>query len=132
VPPETERPATSLANEYFQVKRHGDIAVIIPSPEVEQLPENLILPAAQMILAPLKDDPPSNLIVDLEGVRYFGSAFITFLLRCHLLVRQRGSELVLAGLNDRIRELLKTTALDTLWALYDSRQEALDALGGSD
>lgn len=121
-----------FANEYFQVKRHDDIAVIIPSPEVEQLPENLILPAAQMILAPLKDDPPSNLIVDLAGVRYFGSAFITFLLRCHLLIRHQGSELILAGVNDRIRELLKTTALDTLWALYDTRREAMEALGGSD
>jgi anti-anti-sigma factor len=85
-----------------------------------------------MVLAPLKDDPPSHLIVDLAGVRYFGSAFITFLLRCHLVVKQRGSELVLAGVNDRIRELLRTTALDTLWALYESRQEALDALSGSD
>jgi anti-sigma B factor antagonist len=129
----TETPTPSqLANEYFQVKRHGDVAVIVPSPEVEQLPESLILPAAQMVLAPLKDDPPSNLIVDLSGVRYFGSAFITFLLRCHLLVRQRGSELVLSGVNPRIRELLRTTALDTLWALYETRKEALESLSGSD
>ena len=121
-----------LANEYFQVKRHGDVAVIVPSPEIEQLPDNLIQPAAAMVLAPLKEDPPSHLIVDLAGVRYFGSAFITFLLRCHLVVKQRGSELVLAGVNHRIRELLRTTALDTLWALYESRQEALEALSGSD
>lgn len=124
--------AKDLANEYFQVKRHGDVAVIVPSPEVEQLPDSLIQPAAQMVLAPLKDDPPSNLIVDLSGVRYFGSAFITFLLRCHLLVRQSGSELVLSGVNSRIRELLRTTALDTLWALYETRQEALESLRGSD
>jgi anti-sigma B factor antagonist len=121
-----------LANEYFQVKRHGDVAVIVPSPEVEQLPDNLVQPAADLVLSPLRDDPPSHLIVDLEGVRYFGSAFITFLLRCHLLVKKRGSELVLAGVNPRIRELLRTTALDTLWALYESRQEAIEALSGSD
>lgn len=129
MPPNSTAP---LANEYFQVKRHGDVAVIVPSPEVEQLPDNLIQPAADMVLAPLREDAPSNLIIDLAGVRYFGSAFITFLLRCHLLVKKRGSELVLAGANPRIRELLRTTALDTLWALYDSRQEALNALGGSD
>jgi anti-sigma B factor antagonist len=121
-----------LANEYFQVKRHGDVAVIVPSPEVEQLPDNLVQPAADMVLAPLREDTPSHLIVDLEGVRYFGSAFITFLLRCHLLIKRRGSELVLAGVNPRIRELLRTTALDTLWALYESRHEALEALSGSD
>lgn len=121
-----------LAQEFFQVKRRGDLAVITPSPQVEHLPETLIQPAAQMVLSPLKEDPPSQMIVDLSAVRYFGSAFITFLLRCHLLVKNQGSELVLAGVNPRIRELLRTTALDTLWALYDSLQEALDALGGSD
>jgi anti-anti-sigma factor len=119
-------------NEYFQVKRHNDVAVVIPSPEVEQLAESLMQPAAQMLLAPLKEDPPSHIVVDLAGVRYFGSAFITFLLRCHLLAKQRGSELALAGVNSRIRELLKTTALDTIWALYETRQEALDSLGGID
>jgi len=121
-----------LANEYFQVKRHGDFAIVVPSPEVEQLPESLMQPAAAMLLAPLKQDPPGHLMVDLTGVRYFGSAFITFLLRLHLISKQRGSELILAGVNSRIRELLKTTALDTIWALYETRQEALDALGGSD
>jgi anti-anti-sigma factor len=95
---------------------------------VETLSESAINTAAQMVLAPLKEDPPSHLIVDLDGVRYFGSAFIAFLLRCHLPVKQQGGELVIAGVNDRIRELLRTTALDTIWALYGSRSEAIEAL----
>lgn len=118
-----------LANEFFQVKRRGDIAVIVPSPQVEHLPETLLQPAAQMVLAPLKEDPPNQIIVDLTDVGYFGSAFITFLLRCHLMVKNQGSELVLAGVNKEIRELLSTTALDTLWALYDTVGEAIAALG---
>jgi len=121
-----------LANEFFQVRRHGEIAVIVPSPQIEHLPETLLQPAAQMVLAPLKEDPPSNIIIDLSDVGYFGSAFITFLLRCHLLAKQRGSELVLAGMNKDIRELLRTTALDTLWALYDTVNEAVEALSGVD
>jgi len=128
----TVSPFSSIQNEFFQVKRHGDLAIIIPSPEVENLPENLIRPAADLTLAPLKNDPPMHLIVDLSAVHYFGSAFISFLLRCHLLARNLGSELNLAGCSDRIRELLRMTQLDTLWALYDTRAEAIDALGGSD
>lgn len=131
-PPESVPGSPSLANEYFQLKRQGDLAIIVPSPEVEHLPESLIKPAADMLLAPLRSDPPSNLIVDLEGVRYFGSSFIQFLLRCHEIAKQKGSELVLAGVNERIRELLTMTQLDTIWALYDTRAEATDALGGAD
>ena len=97
-----------LANEYFQVKPHGDVTVIIPSPEVEQLPDNLVQPAADMVLAPLRESESTNLfiIIDLSGVRYFGSAFITFLLRCHLLVKKRGSELVAGAFNLRGQDAL--------------------------
>jgi hypothetical protein len=49
-----------------------------------------------------------------------------------MLVKRHGSEVVLAGATGRVRELLHLTALDTLWALYDTRAEALSALAGSD
>ena len=119
-------------SQSFRIERHGDIAVIIPSPEVESMHEALIQQAAQMVLAPLEADPPAGLVIDLTQVNYFGSVFISFLLRCHMRVKKHGSEMVLAGASGRIRELLHLTALDTLWALYDTRAEALEALGGSD
>jgi anti-anti-sigma factor len=119
-------------SQSFRVERHGDIAVVIPSPEVESMHENLIQQAAQMVLAPLQSDPPAGIIVDLSQVKYFGSVFLSFLLRCHMLAKRHGSEVVLAGASERSRELLHLTALDTLWALYDTRAQALEALGGSD
>jgi anti-anti-sigma factor len=114
----------------FVLERHGDIAVVTPSPEVEKMPENLMDQAAQMILAPLRDDPPAGLIFDLSRVDYVGSVFLSFLLRCHKRVKEQGSEVVVAGASPRARELLHLTALDTLWALYDTRAEAIEALSG--
>jgi anti-anti-sigma factor len=122
----------SSQSQSFRVERHGDIAVVIPSPEVESMQDNLMQQAAEMVLAPLKEDPPAGVIIDLSQVKYFGSVFLSFLLKCHMLAKRRGSEVVLAGASERSRELLHLTALDTLWALYDSRAQALDALGGSD
>jgi len=116
----------------FKVERHGDIAIIVPASEVESMPESLIQQAADIVLAPLRKDPPAGLVIDLSGVRFFGSVFISFLLKCHMLVKKHGSEVVLAGASDRVRELLHLTALDTLWAIYSSREEAIAALAGSD
>ena len=124
--------AEALPSESFRVERHGDIAVIIPASEVESMPENLIQQAAEIVLAPLRKDPPAGLVIDLSDVRFFGSVFISFLLKCHMLVKKHGSEVVLAGASERIRELLHLTALDTLWAIYTTRAEALQALAGSD
>jgi anti-sigma B factor antagonist len=119
-------------DQYFSVRRHGEVAVITVSANIEHLPANSIETAAQLVLAPLKENPPSNVIVDLAQVAFFTSEFISFLLRCHVIVKKHHGELVLAGVSDRVRELLRQTALDTLWAIYASRNEALDALGGMD
>jgi anti-anti-sigma factor len=117
-------------SQCFHIERHGDIAVITPSAEVEKMPENLMEQAALMVLAPLRSDPPAGLIFDLSRVDYVGSVFLSFLLRCHKRVKEHGSEVVVAGASHRARELLHMTALDTLWALYDTRAEALAALTG--
>ena len=122
----------SDSSQSFRIERHGDIAVITPSSEVESMDEGLIQEAAQVVLGPLKEEPPGGIVMDLSRVNYFGSVFLSFLLRCHLLVKKQGAELVLAGVSDRVRELLRLTSLDTLWALYASREEAMDSLGGSD
>lgn len=122
----------SPQSESFGIEWHGDIAVIVPAPEVESMQENLIQQAAQIVLAPLKEDPPAGLVIDLARVNYFGSVFLSFLLRCHMLAKKHGIEIVLAGPSERTRELLHLTALDTLWAIYNTRAEALEALGGSD
>lgn len=115
--------------EFIQVTRQGDIAVITPSPGVENLAESALEEAAQMVLRPLRDQPPGGIIVDLSGINFVGSVFLSFLLRCHKIVKMQGSEMVLAGVGPKARELLRITALDTVWALYDTQAEARDALG---
>jgi anti-anti-sigma factor len=122
----------SANSQCFRVERHGDIAVIIPASEVESMPESLITQAAELVLAPLRQDPPAGLVIDLSQVKFFGSVFISFLLKCHMLVKKHGSEVVLAGTSDRIRELLHLTALDTLWAIYDTRSQAVESLASAD
>ena len=122
--------AESTHSQSIRIERHGDIAVVIPSPEVERMPENLMEQAAQLVLAPLRADPPSGLIFDLSQVDYVGSVFLSFLLRCHKRVKEHGSEVVVAGASPRARELQHMTALDTLWALYDTRAEAIESLTG--
>ena len=124
--------AETTQSQSFRIEKHGDIAIIVPSTEVESMPENLIQQAAEIVLAPLRKEPPAGLVIDLSQVKFFGSVFISFLLKCHMLVKKHGSEVVLAGASDRIRELLHLTALDTLWALYDTRSEAVQAMAGSD
>ena len=112
----------------IQIERHGDIAIIVPASEVESMSWELMPLAADIVLAPLKKEPASSVIMDLSHVSFFGSMFLSLLLRCHTLVKQQGGEMVLCGVSAQALELLRVTALDTLWALYDTREQAIDAL----
>ena len=116
-------------NEHFQLTWHDTIAVVSPSPAVETLPEAAIESAARMFLSVLEKSPPSELIVDLSRVPFFGSAFFSFLLQCHRVMRGHNGDLHLAGCAPKVKELMHLMNFDTLWAIYDTRQQALEALG---
>ena len=119
-------------DQSFRIERHGEIAVVTPSSKVEEMHETMISQAATMVVNSLKEDPPAGIVIDLSRVHYFGSVFVSFLLRCHMLAKKQGSEVVLAGASEPARELLHLLDLQTIWALYETRKEAVEALSGSD
>lgn len=114
----------------FRLEWHGNTVVITPAANVEQMPWDVIEQAADIVMAPLKIQSSPMAVVDLSEVKFFGSVFLALLLRCHTAVKHRGGELVLCGPSKMARELLKITALDTLWAIYATKAEALDAVDG--
>ena len=69
-------------------------------------------------------------VVDLERVDYFGSSFLSLLLRCWKPVLVKGGQMVLAGVSDRARELLRITSLDIVWPIYADRAEAMAGAAG--
>ncbi len=116
------------SSEDFKIEWHANTTVVIPAANVESMRWDLIEQAAEVVMAPLKEQEVPMVIFDLNDVGYFGSVFLALLLRCHKLVKSRGGELVLCGASKMASELLRVTALDTLWAIYDTREKALDAL----
>ncbi|MCA8987151.1 MAG: STAS domain-containing protein [Planctomycetaceae bacterium] len=116
--------------EDFKLEWHGDVVIVTPASNIESMNWDLIEQAAELIMSPLQTQDVPLVIVDLSDVGYFGSVFLALLLRCHKFVKSRGGELVLCGASEMATELLRITALDTLWAIYETREEALDAISG--
>ncbi len=118
------------AGQSFQIEYRGNCIVIVPASDAESLRWELIEQAADLVMKPLAEVETPMVVFDLCEVKYFGSVFLSLLLRCHKFIKTAGGELVLCGASDMARELLSITALDTLWAIYDSREDALQALVG--
>ena len=112
----------------FELAWHGNTVLITPAHNVENMSWDLIEQAAEIVMGPLNEQEVPMVVVDLSDVSYFGSVFLALLLRCHKYVRSRGGELVLCGASKLASELLRITALDTLWAIYETKEEALDAV----
>jgi anti-anti-sigma factor len=115
-------------DEAFTIERRGDLTVITATEELERIEFGLEELVSDLILKPLRRQENPLIVFDLTRVDYFGSMFLALLIRCWKLVLAQGGTMALAGVNDRTRELLRVTALDTVWPMYQSRREAIDAL----
>ena len=116
------------ADEAFTIERRGDLTVITATEELERIEFGLEEIASELILKPLWSQENPSIVFDLSRVDYFGSMFLTLLIRCWKLTVSQGGTMALAGVNQRTRELLRITALDMVWPIYQSKREAIEAL----
>ncbi|WP_169974431.1 STAS domain-containing protein [Tautonia rosea] len=116
------------SDDGFTLERRGDVLIFVPSAHLEEFDLSTAEELSSVLLGPIQELPMPMLIVDLEGVDFFGSSFLSLLLRCWKAVLVKGGQMVLAGVSPRARELLRITSLDIVWPLYANRSEALSAL----
>lgn len=114
--------------ERFQVEVYGPVCVVVPAMDMESLEWELVEPAADLVLGPILNHDKPQIVFDLSKIQFFGSVFLSLLLRCWRQVDKGGGSMAICGAGDHARELLRLTALDSLWSIYSTREEALSAL----
>lgn len=127
----TGRPSmksNSDSQDVFTIERHGDVTLIAATPALETLDSGLEEYAADLIMNPLRNQDNPLVVFDLSQVNYFGSMFLAVLLRCWKLSMAQGGMMVLSGVSEHARELLRITSLDMVWPIYSTRREAMEAL----
>jgi anti-sigma B factor antagonist len=115
-------------DDAFTIERRGDLTVITATRDLERIEFSLEELVSDLVLKPLRRQESPSIVFDLSQVDYFGSMFLAVLIRCWKLVLSRGGTMALSGVNQNTRELLRVTALDTVWPMYASRREAIEAL----
>lgn len=68
-----------------------------------------------------------HLVLDLSGVSYIDSSGLGTLVGVYSSARGTGADIKLAGLNQRLRDLLQITKLVTVFEVYDTVQQAIAA-----
>jgi anti-anti-sigma factor len=121
-------PESNSTDGAFTIERRGDLTVITGTEDLERIEFGLEETVSELILKPLQREDQPQVVVDLSRVKYFGSVFLALLIRCWKLVVARGGTMVLSGVDERSRELLRITSLDIVWPIYQTKREAIEAL----
>lgn len=76
---------------------------------------------------------PARVVIDLSQTRYFGSAFIGFLMATAGRLKDRGNgQFGISGVQSFATMALEATKADTLLSLFDSVDEAVASLRPTD
>lgn len=69
-----------------------------------------------------------DIILNLEAVNFLDSMGITFLVSLHKSCREKGSRLVLSGIQEQPFRLLQLCSLDSIFMIYSSFPKAIHYL----
>jgi len=79
------------------------------------------------LLGEIREKGVTRVILNLSGVAYIDSSGVASLVEGLKASRDLGSRLVLFGLNDSAREVLKISRLLKLFEVYDNETQAIQA-----
>ena len=118
----------SDTHPHLSAERDGPVTVAIVGPAFKNIDDLGLEEVTRFLLELTGDHSDMRLVVDLEHTEFFGSAFLGILFRVWNRLNGGGGVFALCSLRPHCREVIKTARLDTLWPIYDTRDEAVRAL----
>ena len=73
---------------------------------------------------------PGDTLLDMSRVGYFSSYLVGILVSLRTKLHEQRATLHLAGLDAKVRLVLKVSALEELFTYHENREEALSAMSG--
>ena len=77
------------------------------------------------------DEGARKVVIDLAAVSYLDSASIGCLMDVHRLLREKGGELRLSGLQPRVETMISMTGVHKIVPLHRDEEDALAAFGAA-
>lgn len=104
----------ALSSEVYRVAPEGRLDAVT-------------VPALEAVLREHLDAKRVKLVLDLSQVSYMSSSGLRALLRSRREAQAGGGDVVLCGLNPRVREVFEMIGFTSLFRLYDRAAEAAAA-----
>ena len=109
------------------IQEHG-VTIVCTGPSYAALELRALEELGESLLSEATNASPPRLIVDMSETGFVGSSFIELLVRAWKRIQSRHGMMTLCAVRPFCHEVLSVSRLDTIWPIYASREEALNAL----
>jgi anti-sigma B factor antagonist len=91
--------------------------------------DQTLTPSLEETLLNILNQGYSQLIIDLHGVNYINSGGLRCLVTAWRQAHQKGGDLKLCGLNERVAKIFSMVGFDKVFQIYDDCDAARLAIG---
>lgn len=108
--------------------REDDVTIIELDPSYDSLDDRVLDEFGGMLLSEAAHADPPRLVLDFSRTTFIGSSFIELMVRAWRRLQQRNGSMVVCGVQPFCLEILQITRLTSIWNVYPTRREAVDAM----
>lgn len=110
-----------MVNLYLSERREGDITILDLKGRIRINSSTFLHKAIRCLL----DEGKTKILLNLAGVTHIDSVGLGELISSHITLSNKGGEIKLIHLTDRVRDLMTITKLLTVFDVYDNEPDAL-------
>jgi anti-anti-sigma factor len=112
----------------FHTERQGDTLIVQPLQSVMGGDLDQADVELRMMVEMLRDPELAHVVIDFAGLSYFGTSMLGGVAMLWKKVSDHHGQLALCNVPQHGREVLRTTRLNKLWQICDTRADALKAV----
>lgn len=112
----------------FQAESVGRTMIVVPVENSGSVGEEHLNAELNGLLEQIEQPQFSHVVFDFQKVSYFGSSMLAVMHALWKRVRAGNGRMAICNVSDVGREVLEISKFDTLWPVYASRKEALEAV----
>lgn len=116
-----------MVNLYINERREGEVTVLDLKGRIRISGGTLVLHKAIRCLV---DEGKTKILLNLANVTHIDSTGLGELISSHVTLSNKGGEIKLVYLTERLRDLMTITKLLTVFDVYDNESDALAGFTG--
>jgi anti-sigma B factor antagonist len=119
----------TMKGKYVRIDKSGDALVVAPLFTFASFIEADLAAEWRSVQDEIDAPGIKNVIVDLGEIPYFGSTVLEWMVQMWKRAKAKGGSLATCNCSQIGREVLHAARFDTLWGMFDTREEALKSVG---